>query len=59
LVYRIPHAVSGVTTWDGRDFYGRKLANGLYHYIVVSKVAGTDGASAKTFRKKQKLVISR
>jgi hypothetical protein len=59
LVYRIPNAVSGVTTWDGRDFYGRKLANGLYHYIVVSKVAATDGAAAKTFRKKQKLVISR
>ena len=59
LVQRIAHAVSGVTTWDGRDFYGRKLANGLYHYIVVSKVPATDGAAAKMFRKKQKLVISR
>ncbi len=59
LVERIPHAVSGVTTWDGTDFYGRKLANGLYHYIVVSKVSAADGEKAKTFRKKQKLVISR
>ncbi|MBS7392721.1 MAG: hypothetical protein KIG51_11615, partial [Fibrobacter sp.] len=59
LVQRIAHAVSGVTSWDGRDFYGRKLANGLYHYIVVSKVPAIDGAAAKMFRKKQKLVISR
>lgn len=59
MVQRIPDAVSGVTTWDGRDFYGRKLANGLYHYIVVSKVPASDGMPAKTFRKKQKLVISR
>lgn len=59
MVQRIPNAVSGVTTWDGRDFYGRKLANGLYHYIVVSKVPAAEGMPAKTFRKKQKLVISR
>ena len=59
LVQRIPHAVSGVTRWDGRDFYGRRLANGLYHYIVVSKVSAESGQKAKTFRKKQKLVISR
>lgn len=59
LVYRIPGAVSGKTTWDGRDFYGRKLANGLYHYVVVSKVSASGGEKAKTFRKKQKLVISR
>lgn len=59
LVNRIPNAVSGVTTWDGRDFYGRKLANGLYHYIVQSKVPASDGVKARTFRKKQKLVISR
>lgn len=59
LVQRITNAESGKTTWDGRDFYGRKLANGLYHYIVVSKVRAEDGAKAKTFRKKQKLVISR
>ncbi len=59
MVQRIPNAVSGVTTWDGRDFYGRKLANGLYHYIVLSKVPAAEGMPAKTFRKKQKLVISR
>lgn len=59
LVQRIPNAVSGVTRWDGKDFYGRKLANGLYHYIVISKVPAAEGAKARTFRKKQKLVISR
>lgn len=59
MVQRIPHAISGKTHWDGKDFYGRKLANGLYHYIVVSKVAASADAKAKTFRKKQKLVISR
>ncbi|MFA6835367.1 MAG: FlgD immunoglobulin-like domain containing protein, partial [Fibrobacteraceae bacterium] len=59
LVQRIPNAVSGVTTWDGKDFYGRKLANGLYHYVVTCKVAADDTNPQKTFTKKQKLVISR
>lgn len=59
LVQRIANAESGKTTWDGRDFYGRKLANGLYHYIVVCKVRAEGNEKSKTFRKKQKLVISR
>jgi flagellar hook assembly protein FlgD len=42
LVQRINNARSGVTTWDGRDFYGRKLANGLYHYVVTCDVEADD-----------------
>jgi hypothetical protein len=53
LVRVLRNAVSGVTTWDTRDFHGRLLANGLYHYVVQLKADG------KTFSKKQKLVISR
>jgi hypothetical protein len=53
LVHVLRNAVSGVTTWDTRDFHGRLLANGLYHYVVQLKADG------KTFSKKQKLVISR
>jgi hypothetical protein len=53
LVRVLRNAVSGVTTWDTRDFHGRLLANGLYHYVVQLKADG------KTFSQKQKLVISR
>ncbi len=59
LVQRIKNVKSGVTHWDGRDFYGRYLANGLYHYIVKSEVPATDTSKKKTFIKKQKLLISR
>lgn len=59
MVQRLTNAKSGETHWDGRDFYGRKLANGLYHYVVKSVVPKTDTSSKKTFVKKQKLVISR
>lgn len=59
LVQRINNAKSGVTRWDGRDFYGRKLANGLYHYVVTSEVEADDTAKRQVFSKKQKLVISR
>ena len=59
MVNRIKHAKSGETFWDGRDFYGRKLANGLYHYIVESKVKSTESKKVRTFKKKQKLLISR
>ena len=59
LVKVIKDAVSGVTHWDGKDNHGRKLANGLYHYVVRSEVSATDNFKAKTWTKKQKLLISR
>ncbi|MFA6623712.1 MAG: C25 family cysteine peptidase [Fibrobacteraceae bacterium] len=59
LVQHIADVESGVTTWDGRDFYGRKLANGLYFYIVKSEVAADGSNPKKSFSRKQKLVISR
>ncbi|MDR3000074.1 MAG: C25 family cysteine peptidase [Fibromonadaceae bacterium] len=60
LVKTINNAVSGETSWDGRDSRGRLLANGLYHYVVQSTVSSlNETGSKKTFVKKQKLVISR
>lgn len=59
LVKVIKNAVSGVTHWDGRDNHGRLLANGLYHYVVRSRVSSTKDAGKKTFTQKQKLLISR
>jgi len=59
LVKVIKDAVSGVTHWDGRDNHGRLLANGLYHYVVRSEVSAMDSFKAKTWTKKQKLLISR
>ena len=59
LVKVIKNAVSGLTTWDGRDNHGNLLANGLYHYVVKSEVSATEEYSAKTWKKKQKLLISR
>lgn len=59
LVKVIKDAVSGVTHWDGKDNHGRKLANGLYHYVVRSEVPASGNFKAKTWTKKQKLLISR
>lgn len=59
LVQRLNNVKSGVTTWNGRDFHNRLLANGLYHYVVRSEVPGTETSPKKVFVKKQKLVISR
>ncbi|MBR4785229.1 MAG: hypothetical protein IK012_08260 [Fibrobacter sp.] len=59
LVKVIKDAVSGVTHWDGKDNHGRKLANGLYHYVVRSEVPAVGNSKAKTWTKKQKLLISR
>lgn len=59
LVKVIKDAVSGVTHWDGRDNFGRPLANGLYHYVVRSEVPASGNFKAKTWTKKQKLLISR
>lgn len=59
LVKVIKNAISGLTTWDGRDNHGNMLANGLYHYVVKSEVERTDEFAGKTWKKKQKLLISR
>ena len=59
LVKVIKDAVSGITHWDGKDNHGRKLANGLYHYVVRSEVPASGNFKAKTWTKKQKLLISR
>jgi hypothetical protein len=59
LVQVLQNARSGMTTWDGTDFYGRKLANGLYHYVVKSVVPAGGNSKQKVFTKKQKLLISR
>lgn len=59
LVKVIKNAVSGLTTWDGRDNHGNLLANGLYHYVVKSDVEATEDFKKKTWKKKQKLLISR
>lgn len=59
LVKVLKNAQSGQTFWDGRDSYGRRLANGLYYYIVKSDVPATETAKKQVFSVKQKLVISR
>ena len=62
LVKVIKDAKSGLTHWDGKDNYGRLLANGLYHYVVRSKakVSVSDSKTkTQTWTKKQKLLISR
>jgi hypothetical protein len=63
LVKVIKDAKSGETHWNGKDNYGRLLANGLYHYVVRSEVSESNAESkktkTKTWTKKQKLLISR
>lgn len=60
LVKVLNNAKSGVTHWNGKDNYGRLLANGLYHYVVRSEVLESGSKSkTKTWTKKQKLLISR
>jgi hypothetical protein len=62
LVRVLTNAQSGSTRWDGRDNWGRKLANGLYYYQVVNAVQQQDEnglSSIVRFKKMQKLVISR
>jgi len=62
LVQVIRNAESGITHWDGRDQWGRLLANGLYHYVVTCTVfpsASEQGGKPRRFQAKQKLVISR
>jgi len=61
LVKVLHNARSGETSWDGRDQWGNRLANGLYYYKVYNTVlVDSDGSSSrKEFSKMQKLVISR
>ena len=68
LVKVIKNAKSGETHWDGRDNFGRLLANGLYHYVVRSKTKISEAFNStesktktktQTWTKKQKLLISR
>jgi len=61
LVKVLHNARSGETSWDGRDHWGNRLANGLYYYKVYNTVlVVSDGSSnRKEFSKMQKLVISR
>ena len=63
IVKVLKDAKSGVSRWDGKDNYGRLLANGLYHYVVRSEVTTTNAetkkSKTKTWTKKQKLLISR
>lgn len=59
LVKVIKNVVSGATHWDGRDNFGRKLANGLYHYVIRCEIPASGTTKKKTFTKKQKLLISR
>jgi len=60
LVQVLRNVRSGITRWDGRDQWGRPLANGLYHYVVTCTVySSQDGDKPRRFQAKQKLVISR
>lgn len=63
LIKVIHNAKSGETKWDGRDRFGKKLANGLYYYKVFNTVEVTDlvnsSTKTKTFSELQKLLISR
>ena len=60
LVKVLKDVKSGVTHWNGKDNYGRLLANGLYHYVVRSEVQESGSKTkTKTWTKKQKLLISR
>lgn len=60
LVRVLQNVRSGVTRWDGRDQWGRSLANGLYHYdLSMSVFSGNDLGRPRTWSVRQKLVISR
>jgi hypothetical protein len=63
MVREFRDAVSGETHWDGRDAWGRQLANGVYFYQVTATWSGeiTNGAppGGRRTSKKSVLVISR
>ncbi len=58
LVRILNNAVSGVTVFNGRDRYGRKLANGVYFYKVITRRIDSKGLQVNE-SKLEKLLISR
>jgi hypothetical protein len=63
MVQEFRDAVSGETRWNGRDAWGRQLANGVYFYDVTATWSGefTNGAppGGRRTSRKNVLVISR
>jgi hypothetical protein len=63
LVRRFQNAVSGQTSWDGRDNWGNLLANGAYFYQVTARQLLVDQSVNPDYRtvnsKRNILVISR
>ncbi len=47
--------------WDGNDFYGKRLGNGIYYYQVKVKqnFSSSNGIETKSSQRKNTLVISR
>lgn len=63
LLRTLSNVISGVTSWDGRDQWGNRLANGLYYYQVEASYREHDVTTGKVKirreTKLQKLLISR
>ncbi|MEO7424898.1 MAG: C25 family cysteine peptidase [Fibrobacteria bacterium] len=63
LVRVFPSAISGQTSWDGRDNWGNLLANGVYFYKITARQLLTDDLAKPDYgtvsSKRNILVISR
>ncbi len=61
MVQEFRDARSGETRWDGRDAWGRQLANGVYFYEVTASWSEQDGgpAGGRSVSRRNTLVISR
>jgi hypothetical protein len=61
MVREFRDAQSGSTQWDGRDAWGRQMANGVYFFEVTATWSEGNGSPAggRTTSKKNVLVISR
>jgi hypothetical protein len=61
MVQEFRNAVSGETRWDGKDAWGRQLANGVYFYQVTATWGESEGSpqGGRRTSRKQVLVISR
>jgi hypothetical protein len=61
MVREFRDARSGETRWDGRDAWGRQLANGVYFYDVSATWSEADGGpvGGRTLSRRNTLVISR
>jgi len=61
MVREFRDARSGETQWDGRDAWGRQMANGVYFFEVTATWDETNGSPAggRSASKKNVLVISR